>query len=468
MTVYNNLVHVYENHRKQWPQIVSILISCFSGVVYGLSFAWTSPSIVKITQDKENYNITEHEASYFTIIPYVATTLTILPLSYLNDIIGRKHTIMIMAIPCIIYWIIIIFAKSVYMFYLARLFSGVTEFLFISLLMYVGEISSPTIRGTWGNALYFSVNVGILLINVIGSYNTIQMTAYICLGFCLVFVAIFPFIPDTPYYYIIKNKEQEARTTLKWLYQEEDVEELYQSLKSDVHRQISETGKWRDVFQISTNRKALITGFYMQVSLPFSGLTAFIVQSQQLFQESGGEVSAEASAIIITAIITATSLFAVLTADKLGRKNSFIGSCFLCMVLLFIGVVFFWTEQHHPNLVEGFHWLPLVIMVLFCIIHTIGIGTVGFLMMEELFSASIKTKALMLCTLSFGITGAINNEIFNLLLLNFGLYSAFLYFTFACALLFILSFKLVPETSGKTLEEIQQDLKKNNNDNVVV
>ncbi|CAH0550124.1 unnamed protein product [Brassicogethes aeneus] len=461
MILFKNLMHVYQHHRRQWPQIVSILVACFSGVVYGLSFAWTSPSILKITQDKVNYDITEREASYFTIIPYIAMVVVVLPFSYLNDIIGRRNTILIMAIPCIIYWIIIIFAKSLYMFYFARLLSGVTEFLFISLPIYVGEISSPTIRGTWGNALCFSINFGIFLINVIGSYYTIQVTAYICLVFCLVFVAIFPFIPDTPYYYIIKDKEQEAKDTLKWLYQEEDVEERYQSLKSDVQRQISETGTWKDLFQIPTNRKALITGFYVQVSIPFSGLTAFIAQSQQLFNESKSNVSVEASSIIITGLIAAASLFAVYTADLIGRRNSYIYSCLICTLLLLVGTIYFWTSQHRPDLVTNFHWVPLTVMVVFCITHTVGIGAVSLLMLEELFSASVKTKALCVCTFIFGLTGAINNEIFNVLLLTFGMYSAFLYFTVTCAILFVFSFKLVPETSGKTLEEIQQDLKKN-------
>ncbi|XP_049826495.1 facilitated trehalose transporter Tret1-like isoform X2 [Aethina tumida] len=441
MAVYRNFMEILKIHKRQWPQIYCILIACFSGIVYGLAFAWTSPSIPKITQDKENYDITEKEAAYFTIIPYLAMAVSVLPFSYLNDIIGRKLTIMLMVIPCIVHWIIIIFARSVYLFYLARLFIGVTEFLFISLPMYVGEISSPTIRGTWG------------------SYCSIQQTGYICLMFCLILVMLLPLIPDTPYYYIIKRDESKAKKTLKWLYQEDNVEDTFQSIKSDVEKRISDTGTWSDLFKIKSNRDALISCIFVQLAIPFSGFTAFVGYSQQIFNKTGGEISAETSSIIIQAIISVVCIFTGFTADKIGRKRSFKYSAFSCTILLLIEGLYFWCEQYSPNITKNCHWIPLCVMIMFYIIHTIGIGTVSILMLEELFSANVKTKGLCLCTFVFGVGGALNNELFNELQFYFGMYASFMFFACTCAVLFILSFRLIPETSGKTLQEIQQSFK---------
>ncbi|CAH0550127.1 unnamed protein product [Brassicogethes aeneus] len=383
----------------------------------------------------------------------------VVPISYLNDAIGRKKTIMIMIIPFTIGWILIIFAKSVYTFYVSRLFIGVTECLFISLPMYIGEISSPNVRGMWGNALAVSVNLGFLLINIIGTYNSLLVTAYICLGLCLVLLGISPFLTDTPYFYIIKNEEGKARKTLQYLYQSEEVEDLYKLIKSDVERQMSEKGTWMDIFSIKSNRRALIFGLFLRSSVALSGAVSLTAHGMEIFTDNG-PLSPQMSSIYLLSVVISTSLVAAFTINKFGRKQSFSYSCLLASISLFILTIYYWLEEFHPDLVVTLSWMPLFLLTIYAIFYVMGIGTIGILMMEELFSASIKSKALCLCTFANCIVSALVNEIFNVLNLTFGLYAMFLFFSISCAAMFVLSFWLVPETTGKTLEEIQQDLKK--------
>jgi MFS family permease len=154
-------------------------------------FSWSSPSIPKIVEDKVNYNISLDEASYFTVLPPIGAIVSSFLFAKLNDTIGRKYSLLLIAFPHIISLILIANAKSVYVFYVSRFITGLGDScLFASLPIYVGEISTPKVRGTWGNLMTFLIYLGQLSINVIGSYTTIATAAYICLVFPIFFYVL--------------------------------------------------------------------------------------------------------------------------------------------------------------------------------------------------------------------------------------------------------------------------------------
>ncbi|KAJ8971680.1 hypothetical protein NQ317_013998 [Molorchus minor] len=105
-----------------WPQILAILTACML-----LSPpACSSPELPvhpKISSDKTNYDISEEEASYFTVIPPIAMIITSLLFSNLNDIFGRKPTLIINAIPYLIAWILAAVASNIWVFYASRVFA---------------------------------------------------------------------------------------------------------------------------------------------------------------------------------------------------------------------------------------------------------------------------------------------------------------------------------------------------------
>ncbi|CAH0550126.1 unnamed protein product [Brassicogethes aeneus] len=448
---WKNIVHAINQHRKQWPQILCILISCFSGILYGLSYAWMSPAILGITLDEENYNLTENDV-FLTVIPLTTVAIAAVLFSYLNDAIGRRITLMIMLIPYMIFWMIIIYHKWMYSIYFAKILEGITECVFISLPMHIGEIASPEIRCSWGYMLPFSRYFGIFLLNVILKYNTINRTAYISLGLCIIFLSICPFIQETPYYYLMKRKESKVKNTLQYMYQEDDVHGKYQSLMDDVHRQMFEPGTWMSLFTIPTNRKALLRGLYLQMAIPFSGSTCLILYGEEIFEQS-----ADTLFIIYMGTYCIACIFAAFSVSKLGSKVSFRYSSLFCTIFLLIQTIYFYYKHHSPDSVEGFQWVPVTISMLFCISHALGVGTLGVLMMGELFSLRVKSKGLALCTFAYIIAEVFNNKIFNVLLTFYSLFASLLYLTCTCGFFFLFSFRMVPETYKKTLGEIQQD-----------
>jgi MFS family permease len=425
-------------------------------------FSWSSPSIPKIVEDKVNYDISLDEASYFTVLPPIGAIASSFLFAKLNDTIGRKYSLLLIAFPHIISLILIANAKSVYVFYVSRFITGLGDScLFASLPIYVGEISTPKVRGTWGNLMTFLIYLGQLSINVIGSYTTIATAAYICLVFPIFFLCTFVFMPESPYFYLMKGRTDDARTSLQKLRQKQNVEEELHKLKFDVDRQMSESGSWKDVLTLSSNRKAVYAGIFLRASQQLGGISSFAVYTQYIFLKSGGNVSASTSAIIFMSLCAVLNMCAAFTLDRFGRRKSYFVSLLLCGMVLLCEATYFFIEQFYGAEVNVaiVNWIPLVGMITYVVFYSFGLGIVPTLMLGELFSASIKGKGLLLLNIVFGVLVSCTTKLFHLLDTSFGLYAPFLFFSISCFISTILAVYFVPETKGKTLEEIQQSLK---------
>lgn len=450
-----------EDQGKEWPQIMAILISCMTSFTFGALYVWPSPSIVKIVHDHENYNISENEASYFATIPSIGMVLFSVLFLNLCDIIGRKYTLMLIAVPHIIAWTLIAFAKSVYVFYVSRLISGLADAaVFAALPMYIGEVATPKVRGSWGNAFSVSIYIAQFFINVAGSYLSVQITAFIFLTVPISFAILMFFMPETPYYYLIKGQDENARNALKFLRRKEDVEEELLSIKDAIARQMSEDHSWMALVKLISNRRALYCGLFLRISQQMSGTSAFFTYNQLLFSKSGGSLSASMSSIIFFLLIFGLTIPACFTLDMFGRKKTYLYSMIVCALCVYVECVYFFIDENVPEWnTDNFQWLPLAGLLAFCVAYAFGIGIVPTLMMSELYSASIKGKALCILNIGFGLSIIITTQIFHLLSTYVGLYCPFLFFGIICTISCVLSHYFVPETKGKTLEEIQHILR---------
>ncbi|ERL85573.1 hypothetical protein D910_02992, partial [Dendroctonus ponderosae] len=427
----------------------------------GIIFVWSSPFSLVITQDKVNYDISEEEASYFIVIQPVGMITCSLFYFKIADFLGRKKALFFLTVPYLISWLITIFAKSKFEFYAARFIAGIGDTAaFCSIPSYVGEILSPSIRGFWGNFPLFMHYCGHLFINVAGSYLSVQTTAYICIAILVVFALLLTALPESPYQLIKDGKFDAAKKSIRWLRRKPNIEQDFQSMKADVDRQLSERGKWKDLFLIDSNRKALKAGCFLRISQQLCGITVFATYSQTIFQKAGGNLSPQISSIIFSSLVCSLNLICCSSVDKWGRKLSYFYSLIASGTVLIAMAVFFFIDQFQFANLDKINWFPLAGMISFVFTYSFGLGVVPTLMLSELFSASIKFKGICILIIAWGVAVVVTTNLFHLLTANVGLYAPFLVFGVCCWMSTILTIRWVPETKGKTLEEIQQSLKR--------
>lgn len=446
---------------KSWPQILAVCVVTLGTFTNGILFSWSSPFALVISKDKENYNITEDEAAYFIVFQPLGMAFASLFFFKIADLLGRKNSLLFLSVPHVIAWIIIIFAKSKWHFYASRFISGIGDaVMYCTVPPYIGEITTPTIRGYFGSAPTFVINGGCFFITVLGSYFGVRTTAYVCIGFPIFFALLVTMLPESPYQLIKDGKFEEAQKSMEWLLRKPDVTKDFLRMKSDVERQLSENGKWVDLVKIGSNRRALRAGVFLRVSQHFSGIAVFQTYTQVIFEKAGSDLGPQYSSMIFIGLIWLTTLLCGAAVEKLGRKVTYFYSLLSCgSILVFLAVYFFLDEYKIGNLVH-MNWVPLVGMVVYVFAFSFGLGIVPSLMLGELLSASIKSKGLSVLTLVYGLGVLITSNLFHLLSIHVGLYAPFLVYGISCFLSTILTLRWVPETKGKTLEEIQQTLKK--------
>lgn len=431
----------------------------------GLHFAWPSPSLPIMLSEDFPLKITQQEASYIAVIAPLGNIIGAPLSALLVDHIGRKNVILLTSVPVFVAWIFIACAESVLVFCIGRFITGIGEgFLFIVYPMYVGEVTEQHIRGILGCSLSVSNIVGMLAINCYGPYLSIKNSAYISSIFPAIAICAFIWMPESPYYLLMKGKVEEARKTLYFL-RRCDINKDLEVLQHDVQRQMSERGSFTDMLKIKSNRKALLIMMGIRTVQQMSGISALGIFTQTIFMQAGGDLSPVTSTIIylVTQLITTTC--GSFLVDKYGRKPLLILSSIGTGVMLNIGGIYFLIKETTDLDTLGVSWIPIVVMVCFIIIFGVGLGTVPSLMLGELFSASVKGKALCLMCIYYSILMTITSRLFSMLTENYEMFASFFMFGILSFISVIFSYYFVPETKGKSLEDIQQFLKNDNNIN---
>lgn len=426
----------------------------------GTLFTWPSPAIPKLLSPE--YNITIEDASYLTVIPPIAMIIATPLFCILLDKIGRKKNLLLMGTIHIVAWLLIAFGTNIYMFYLARAITGLGDACgFATLPAYIAESTTPKIRGMYGNTMMIIMFFGQFLINCLGFYLSISLTAFIMLSIPFAFLITFSFMPETPYYFVMKGQEDNARSSLKKLRRIPDVERELAQIIADVQRQMTEPSRYVDLWKIKSNRMAVIIANVSRGFQQFGGMSALLVYTQYIFEQAGGDLSSGVSAMIFSGMFAVANVFANFVSDRLGRRRSMIISSFFCGVALLGETIYFYIQQNTDIDVSAAGWFPVVGLAAYILAFACGLGVVPTLLLGELFSTGIRSKAAMTTNIVFAIYLSVINKLFQFLLTDFGLWVPFLFFTICLFLGSIGSYFIIPDTKGKTLEEIQQMLKGN-------
>lgn len=257
----------------------------------------------------------------------------------------------------------------------------------------------------------------------------------------------------------MKGQVEKAKKSLHFL-RRCDISHDLILLEKDVKRQMSETGTLKDILFIKSNRKALLIMGCIRTMQQISGVSAWGIFTQTVFLKANTNMSYVVSSIIYLAMQIFMTLIGSFLVDKYGRKPLLISSSFLCGITLNIGGIYFYFKEETSYDLSALNWAPIVIMLTYVVVFGYGLGTVPSLMLGEMFSASIKSKGLCIMCIYFACLIAVTVKLFHFIS-ELGMYWPFFVFGVCCFLNVIMAIWFVPETKGKTLEDIQQYLKGN-------
>jgi SP family facilitated glucose transporter-like MFS transporter 8 len=177
-----------------------------------------------------------------------------------------------------------------------------------------------------------------------------------------------------------------------------------------------------------------------------------------LFQSAGSTLEASTATIIVGVIQTIATFFSTLFVDRIGRRILlFISDLVMAVCTLVLGVYFFLKTETTDD-ISNIGWLPVTSVCLFIITFSLGYGPIPWMMVGELFAPQIKGFASSLSCVLNWILAFIVTRFYSDLALSFGTHTTFWIFSVISVIGTVFVFFLVPETKGKTLDEIQKEL----------
>lgn len=436
----------------------------------GINLGWTSPYLPKLLSNASSIPTTTDEGSWCAIAPLLGSPFGAAAAAYLADNIGRKYTTLLMAPIVCICFLGTAFADSIWLLTGIRFIIGATEGAsYTALPMYIGEIADPNIRGFLTSTIAIFAITGTLFINVIGSFLDIFTSSLICAVIPFAHMLAFSTMPESPYYFIKKNRQREARNSLMILRGLTNVDDEMESLcKAVVRQEMKKKSGILDIFTVPSNRKACYIFLILCLTNKFSGKNPCLFYTEMIFKEAGSSIDATLSVIIYCTVelvaVTITTFFIV---DRFGKRLLLITSTAGCAVSVFALSLHFYLKDQH-DLIKRLNWLPITALLSYNILFSIGLSYGMVLILSELFPTSVKANALCIADTFSVMMGAVVSKFFQITIDEFGTMSIpFFVFSMCSAIGLFFVIKYVPETKGKTLEEIQYYLIGKDLDNVM-
>ncbi|XP_014611598.1 PREDICTED: facilitated trehalose transporter Tret1-like [Polistes canadensis] len=448
---------------KLW-EYLAIFVCNLLTLSVGIVLGWNAPTVVFLLSPDSPIHFTSSNISTLTAVMSAGNMLAPLVSVLLLDRIGRKYTILLCSLPLIVGWSMIMMAKSVLVMNVARFVSGISLGSgLITATSYCGEISSVKTRGANVSILAVMFTIGILMSYIIVPYLSMTKVAGIFLFLLICFVVLFSFMPESPYYLAMRGRIEEAEEVLEKLRGKTDVsEELALVLESSVTKKNKKSTTWnilKDILMIKGHRRALFISFLIIIIIQCGGFVTMLMYGQLIFYETASTISDYKANVIVGIALVLSSILTILLVDKLGRKpfifvsGIMIGLCTLTMAVYFYAKDYLLIDMSSNILVS------LVAPILVVFFGNAGFSNILLITTSEIFAIEVKSISSCIYGIFNGLLSIIVNKLYIhiAITLNYGHAYPFFGFCLITWLTTALLLSLLPETKGKTFQEIQRE-----------
>lgn len=369
----------------------------------------------------------------------------------LSDRYGRRYVLLWIALLFALTSVVTAVAWDFPTFLAARFIGGLAVG-GVSLVspMYISEVAPAAVRGRLGALYQMSIVTGILvsycinyLLHDIGPDNWRWMFGTGVIP-SVIFFALLLRAPETPRFLCTAGRSEDARAVMQRLGDSE-----YEVSTATAAAAASGSRSWREIFQPGV-RRAVFVGFWLAILVHFSGINTVIDYAPAIFLSAGWELDA---ALLSTFVVGLTNfvftLVAFWTIDRYGRRPLYIaGSLGMAVMLAALTIAVLLGHFRGP--------LVLILILAYLICFCSCIGPVFWTLMPEILPTRIRGTAMIVPVLTQWVANAVVVLLFPAALHQLGQAPTFAILgVFSLAQAFF-TWKYVPETKNRTLEEIEQ------------
>ena len=441
-------------------------VAALGGILFGYDTAVISGTTALV---KNQFALTDMREGWYVGCALVGSICGVLAAGTLSDYLGRKLTMLISAALFSISAIGCALCGSFEALVAFRIIGGVgIGVVSIVSPIYISEVSPARIRGALVSLYQLAVTAGFLLAYMANwgidsnvnteitsdslwyrMFNTEAWRGMLgseTLPALLFFFIIF-FIPESPRWLITKGRISKASAVLSRIYNDKtEIDSQIRITKESLGE--GNEGSWKDLLKPGI-LLAVIAGSAIAILGQFMGVNAVLYYGPKIFADAGFD-NPMFSTVLVGLVNFLTTILAVFIIDKVGRKQLiYWGVSGMILCLLCIGTYFAWGQT--LGLGNGF-MLTFFLLYVFCC--AISISAIVFVLLSEMYPNSVRGRAMSIAGFALWVGTYLIGQL-TPVLLGWSPAGTFFIFAAMCLPYMLIMWKVIPETTGKTLEEIE-------------
>jgi SP family arabinose:H+ symporter-like MFS transporter len=449
--------------------IVTItFVASLGGFLFGFDAAVVSGALPLL---KDQFGFSASQEGWFVITALIGCIAGVAISGELTDRIGRKKPLLVSALLFLLSAIGYAIMPSLTLITVSRFIGGMGIGLASSVVpLYISELAPARSRGRLITFYQLALTIGILvayltnyaLVNYAqqhadtGSWLSTATTSEVwrtMFGIGVVPSIIFLLglfvVPESPRWLFQKNRIDEGKDVMTAIGMEDEAIKEAEAIANNDKDKVS----YKELFSPRW-RKALLLGILLPVFSQFSGINAIIYYGASILKSSGNSIDAALlSQVIFGAANMLFTLLAIWKVDSAGRRPLYlIGTAGATICLLATGISFATGNATGT-------WL-LICVLAFLGCFAFSIGPLKFVVAGEIFPNKIRGRAMAISIMAMWVADTIVNYLTPIMLSTIGAAGTFWIFAAFCAIAFVTVYKLLPETKGKSLEQIEAEWKR--------
>lgn len=447
------------------------LVSAMGGLLFG--YDWVVIGGAKPFYEVY-FGITENEGmqALAMSVALLGCLLGAITAGVLADRYGRKRLLVLSALVFLVSSWATGIAGSFVAFIGARLIGGVAIGLAADLSpMYIAEVAPTQIRGKLVTLNQLTIVLGILgaqivnmliadpvpetatSLDILNSWNGQNGWRWMFWAVCVpsgLFFVLSLFIPESPRWLYASNRLSEAEKVLVKIGGKDYACTEMSDYKTAFLEHVSSENRLALLFSPKM-RKVLLIGVVVAMFQQWSGTNVIFNYAQEIFQAAGFGISDVLMNIVVTGIANLIFTFvAIYTVDRLGRKVlMMMGALGLSGIYVTLGLCYFAELQG---------WMMVVLVVLAIGFYAMSLGPVTWVLLSEIFPNKVRGIGMAVCTAALWVASFLLTYTFPFLNSDLGTGGTFLLYSVICLCGFVFVWRKIPETKGKSLEQIEKEL----------
>ncbi len=335
--------------------------------------------------------------------------------------------------------------------------------------LYAAEMAPSRLRGRFVSLYQLAITIGIFFAYLVDYILTANgnndrwraMLGVSAVPAILLILAILP-LPDSPRWYMTKGRREKAEAALRDVEPRADITPRINEIEALVEEEKNAAG-WREVFAPQW-RRPLVIGVTLAVLQQLTGINAIIYYADKIFAAAGfASPTSQSLATLwaVGAVNVIATFVAVAWVDRFGRKPLLlIGATGMFLSLVVVGAMFIKLDKvsasdaaHMGTSGEGL--ITLVALVVFIACFAFSLGPIVWTVINEIFPSHVRGKAVSVATAANWLAAWAVSQFFLTLVNTIGSTGVFWLFAFFCVVTYVFVRKFLPETKGRSLEEIQ-------------